>query len=170
MPLDVLNHIIDATRAKRCGADRWLGHCLSHGSRKNRDLSIRRTDDRILLYDFAGCSLHEICAALGLHQRDLFLDASFPRSSRPILEPKRPDRVVLAFQFDVHALDLRLRAERIREAGEKLNASTMTDDELEQALTYVAQAYADIERAGLFEYVADTLRERDYIERITREQ
>ncbi|MGE3979573.1 MAG: hypothetical protein AB7F94_18610, partial [Nitrospira sp.] len=64
MPLETLNYILDATRAKPCGCDRWMGHCVSHGSRKHRDLSIRRTDDRILLYDFAGCSLHEICGAL----------------------------------------------------------------------------------------------------------
>ncbi|TKB68557.1 MAG: hypothetical protein E8D52_05990 [Nitrospira sp.] len=166
----VLSHILEATKACLYGPDRWMGHCLSHGSRKHRDLSIRRTDDRILLYDFAGCSLPEICSALGIHQRDLFLDASFPRSSRPILKLKRPDRVASAFLFELGALDRRLRADRILEAAQKLDAATMSHAQLDRALGYVAQAYADIERAEMLEHVADTLRERDYAEGMDREQ
>jgi hypothetical protein len=70
-----------------------------------------------------------------------------------------------AFRLDIAALDLRLRASRIIEAGKRLNAATLANDELDHALGYVAQACADIERAELFEATADTLRAKEFIER-----
>lgn len=170
MPREVLDHILDATRARRCGPDRWMGHCLAHNSQRNRDLSIRDTGDRILLHDFAGCPLDNILVALGLKISDLFADAPLPGGTRSIQKPRRPDRVAVAFQFELGALDRRLRANRIFDAAHKLDITTMTHDELEQALNSVAQAYADSERAELFEQVADDLRERDFTERISREQ
>ncbi len=170
MPREVLDHILDATRARRCGPDRWMGHGICHGSTRNRDLSIRDTGSRILLHDFAGCPLSSICTALGIRVADLFVGTSPPRGSRPLLKPKSPDRVAIAFQFELGALDRRLRADRILEAAKNLDAVTMSDMQLDRALHCVAQAHADIERAELFEDLADTLRERDYAERMDREQ
>jgi len=108
--------------------------------------------------------------ALRLVAGVLQLDSSTPPYSRPTPKPVRPDRRDLAFQFDVAALDRRLRAERILGAGRKLDAATMTNVELDRALGFVAQAHADLEQAGLFEHVADTLRERDFSERTNRER
>ena len=49
-----------------------------------------------------------------------------------------------------------------------MNVATLDTDELDQALGYVVRAYADIERAEVFEATADTLRERDFSERKSR--
>jgi len=76
----------------------------------------------------------------------------------------------MAFRFDLAGLDLRLRANRIIEAGKLLTVATLNEAELDQALDLIAQSYRDIERAELFEHVADTLRERDFNERTSRER
>jgi hypothetical protein len=166
----VLSHILEVTNARPRGQGRWMGHGICHGSKRNRDLSIRTTNNLILLHDFAGCSLIAVCAALGIHQRDLFFNSPAFRGSRPILKPKCPDRFTSSFQFELGALDRRLRANRILEAAKKLDAVTLSDAQLDRALSFVAQAYADMERAEMFEQVADSLRMREYRERMLHEE
>lgn len=77
----------------------------------------------------------------------------------------RLNRVALAWRLELAAFDRRERGEQIVEAGKHLIVSVLTDEELDQALAYMAQAYDDMERAGLFEHVADTLRIRAFHER-----
>jgi hypothetical protein len=117
------------------------------------------------LHDFGGCTPSEIVAALNLELKDLFSDAPLPKGPRRAPQPEKINRVADAFRLDIAALDLRLRASRIIEAGKRLNAATLANDELDHALGYVAQACADIERAELFEATADTLRAKEFIER-----
>lgn len=77
---------------------------------------------------------------------------------RPVPPPiVRIDRKARAFQFELAGLDLRLRAEKILEAGTNLDVASLSDDELDRALALTAQAHADIERAQLFEHTADGL-------------
>lgn len=64
-------------RVKRTGPGRWIARCPAHGD-KSPSLSIRECDDgRVLLHDFAGCSIEEVLGAVGLT-----FDALFPE--RPI--------------------------------------------------------------------------------------
>lgn len=152
---------------KRRGSS-FMARCPAHADR-GPSLSLRQGENaRILVHCFAGCRPEEIVAALGLTLADLFEDA--PLNERRTPKPNRIDRVALAFRFDLAALDRRLRAERIITAGQKLHADTMTNDELDRALGFVARAHTDGARAELFGAVADTLRERDYIERTSHGQ
>ena len=92
------------------------------------------------------------------------------RPHRPL--PPAPARIDLrarAFQFELVALDLRLRAERIAQAGTLLPIGTITHAELDRALAHVAQGHADIERTELFEGMADGLRFKEFYERESRE-
>lgn len=162
--MNVLDHIIAVTDARPCGLDRWMGHCPCHGSKKNRDFSIRRTDERTLLHCFAGCSFAEVCATLRIEQQAFFFDAPVPRGQRPPPKPARVDRVALAFQFDLAALDRRLRAGRILGTATGLDAARLNENELDRSLQAVSVAYQSIERAELFEGVADTLRLRAFRE------
>jgi len=76
--LSRLNHV------KRTGPGRWLARCPAHED-KSPSLSIRELDDgRVLLHDFAGCSIEEILGAVGMT-----FDALFPE--RPI-EHGKPER------------------------------------------------------------------------------
>lgn len=156
--LSALLERLDSVKPR--GAGQWSAKCPAH-SDNNPSLSIREGENgRLLLHDFGGCAPHAIVAALGLELRDLFADAPLPRGQWPPLKPVRVDRVALAFRFDLAALDHRLRAERILGASTGLAASRLNENELDRSLQALSVAYQSIERAELFEGVADTLRLR----------
>lgn len=57
---------------KRTGPGRHIAKCPAHADR-TASLSIRELDDgRLLLHDFAGCSVHEVLGAVGMDMSDLF--------------------------------------------------------------------------------------------------
>ena len=148
---------------------RWAARCPAHADR-SPSLQITEGDKGLLLKCWAGCSVQEICVSLGIKQHDLFFDSPLPRGHRSAPRPVKIDRVALAFRYELAALDRRLRAERIIEAGKQLDVAGLSDSELDRALNAITKAHADEERAELFECVADTLRERDFSERTHRER
>ena len=166
MTLDALLPRLDSVRLR--GNGRWSAICQAHAD-KSPSLSVSAGEKGILLKCWAGCTIEEICASLDIEPKDLFYDANLPRSQRPAPPPPQINRRSLAFQFETGALDLRLRAKRILDAAKNLNGAVLTDDEIESALGHVGQAYTDHERAEWFEHIADTLRIRDFIERIAHE-
>lgn len=126
-------------------------------------------DGFALIMKVTGCTFPE---ALQRVASVLGLDSTTHRNTKRTLlpPPARPDRRALAFRFELAALHLRLRAERIAQAGSHVHIGTMTDEDLDRALALVARGHADVDRAGLFEHVADTLRARDFEERMSGEQ
>lgn len=164
MTVDEFLSRLDAVRQR--GAGRWTSRCPAHED-KSPSLSIRETDDgKILLRCFAGCAAGSVCAALGIKLKDLFADTPLPRG----LQPPRPssprvDRLALAWRFELAALDLRLRAEKLIEAGQQLDVADLSDDKLDRALAPMASANADRERAQRFEHTADGLMARHDAER-----
>lgn len=110
-------------------------------------------------------ALQLVADILGIHS------TAHPRPHRPLPPaPTQIDRRARAFQFALSALDLRLRAEQIVEAGKGVDVAGLSDDELEQAIGHMAQAHADTERAELFEGVTDGLRFKEFYERESRER
>ena len=164
----ILIDLISRLMGVKQRGNRWSAICPAHDDR-SPSLSISDGNKGILIRCWAGCTVEEICRSLGIEPKDLFYDASLPRSQRPAPRPPQLNRRSLAFQFEIGALDLRLRAERIFDAAKNLDGSVLTDDEIQAALGHVCQAYADHERAKLFEHIADTLRIRDFTERIAHE-
>jgi hypothetical protein len=68
--IDTLLSCLD--RVKRTGNGTWIARCPAHAD-KGPSLSIRETDEgKTLLHCFAGCSAHEVVAAVGLEITDLF--------------------------------------------------------------------------------------------------
>ena len=101
----------------------------------------------------------------------LGLEPSYqPNRPRPVPRPKKVSRVTLAFKFDLGALDHRLRADKILSAAKNIGMETLNDEDLDRAMAHVGGAYADLERAEVFEGISDTLRERDLIERTAHER
>ena len=152
---------LDAVRRTSRG---YVARCPAHQD-KNPSLSVTECSDRILLYCFALCETPDIVAAVGLTMADLFFDAPISPGRRPIHKPPKLDRVALAFRFELAALDRRLRADRIVEAGKKLDVASLSDADLDHALHHAAQAHADVERAALLAGVADDLRIKEFLER-----
>lgn len=57
---------------KPTGSGRWIAHCPAHDD-KQPSLAIRELEDgRVLLHDFAGCSISDVLAAVGFTLEDLF--------------------------------------------------------------------------------------------------
>lgn len=54
-------------------SDQWIARCPAHDDR-SPSLSIRYTEDRVLLHCFAGCSAEAVLEALGLRWTDLYSD------------------------------------------------------------------------------------------------
>ena len=165
MRLDDLLPRLDAVRPR--GNGRYAARCPAHAD-KSPSLSISEGEKGILLKCWAGCTTEEICIALGIQIADLFFDAGVPHRQRPTPSPPRLDRRAAAFQFELGALDLRFRAERVLTASTLLDRTRLSDGHMTRLMDVVASAYQDVERAQLFEHVSDGLREKDYQERQDR--
>ncbi len=64
--------------------DGFTARCPAHEDEAN-SLSVRETEDRILVHCFAGCPPHEVVKAMGLRMRHLFKTTSSPRAAtRPV--------------------------------------------------------------------------------------
>ncbi|SDX03920.1 hypothetical protein [Nitrosomonas oligotropha] len=62
----------------------FLAYCPSHNDRKGRSLAVSiGRENQVLMHCFAGCDIHEITAAIGLNQGDLF-----PKSDRQTYDPQ----------------------------------------------------------------------------------
>src|SRR5262245_23556301 len=57
--------------ARPSGADKWIARCPAHDD-KSPSLAIRQTEDRVLLYCWAGCAAADICGAIGISFSDLY--------------------------------------------------------------------------------------------------
>ena len=68
---------------KPLGVDRWLARCPAHADQRP-SLSIRETDDRVLIHCWSGCSASDVVAAVGLQ-----LDALFPPCDTHRGKPQR---------------------------------------------------------------------------------
>ena len=146
------------------GTGRWLARCPAHPDQRP-SLSIRERTDRILVHCFAGCTPEEIAAAIGLSMRDLFITSSVSQEQRPRAECQQMTPSALAFQFELAALDRRLRAERVLNAVAAFSGDGMEDEERDRLMTAIAGAYHDQGRAEFLETMADVRRWSAYQER-----
>ncbi len=94
-PIDTILGRVEKARQRQPG--QWSARCPAHAD-KGPSLSIREnTDGAVLVHCFAGCSVPEIVASIGLELHDLF-----PPRDMPPGAPKRTPKVLTASQ----ALDL----------------------------------------------------------------
>lgn len=77
--------------ARQVGSGQWVARCPAHDDR-NPSLSIAEGEDgRILLHCFAGCSVENICSALGIEVRDLYPGGEGYISTRNTIPTFRPE-------------------------------------------------------------------------------
>lgn len=142
----------------------WLVCCPSHDDRSPSLAVMEGQDRRIVLNCLAHCEKKDIMAALGRTLADLFPDHELKGRAVPVkLPPVKQSKVKLAFAFELHALDLKLQAEKIFEAAKGCtDCATWSSDDREIAMKAVSKAYAYLERASFCDDYADHLREQDY--------
>src|SRR5262249_15323464 len=66
------------------GSERWTARCPAHDD-ANPSLTIRQTNDRLLLFCWAGCLVADICSAIGITVADLFNDRRHHQPINPLL-------------------------------------------------------------------------------------
>lgn len=164
-PMDIENFVSRLEGVQRTSRG-YRARCPAHQDR-TPSLSICETQSRILLHCFAGCVSTDIVSAMGLEMRGLFMDTPIAYGQRPP-KPKKLDLVSLAFQFELAALDHRLRAERVLNATQNFHLHELTDHQLDRILSAVSNAYLDRGRAEFLETVADDMRVRAYREKTER--
>lgn len=86
--MDVMNVLGKLDRVKKAGVNKWQASCPcssahSHDD-KNRSLSVAYDEStgNILLYCHTGCSIDNICAALGCDKKDLCADTEAGKRAR----------------------------------------------------------------------------------------
>lgn len=137
MPIEYILERLENVR--KTGPGRFIARCPAHADRR-ASLSIRELDDgRILLHDFAGCSVHEVLTALGLDFEALFPERV--HHGKPERRPFPATDVLRAVSFEARvasiiSLDLAkgaalsdARRERLLIAAERLGAAASAFDE-----------------------------------------
>src|SRR5262249_48596727 len=103
-----LSDILARLESIRPTSKGWIARCPAHVDR-SPSLTIREGELGVLLKCFAGCTLNEICRAIGIEIKDLFFDRPISRRSklasagRP---SRRPDWRGTAAALTQHALGL----------------------------------------------------------------
>lgn len=154
---DLLDRL-DVARAR--GHRRWTARCPAHDDR-SPSLSIREGEDgRILIHCFAGCTVEQVCTALGIRIGDLFPDAIPNRLSVRKAHPKpwRFDWRRTSSDFLHHAEGLRLRAERVLGVARGLSTNEWSDTDRDAAMNAVCRVYGDLEWANVLEDAAFSIR------------
>lgn len=136
--------LLDGVRS--CGAGRWSARCPAHDDR-SPSLSVSQGARGILLWCWAGCTLAEIVAALGIRVRALHYDADAPADSRARREAaQRRDREqarrAAETMADGAVMDACREAEWLVLAARGLDLSGWSDAQLAAALDALADAYA----------------------------
>lgn len=135
-----LTRLLDRLHGAEKHGTGWRARCPCHGSERNRALSLAEAEDsRVLLYDFGGCEVTDILAAVGLTLADLFperithhgkplaprqrrrygqaLDALDALAHESLIITIAADALVLGTSLDNSDIDrLVIAADRIRQA------------------------------------------------------
>ena len=147
--MTIENFISRLDGAKRTSRG-WRAKCPAHDDR-SPSLSIREGDRGILLHCFAGCSLGEICEALGLMVRDLFYSNEQDlRARREASRAREVDRRAReqAQRKRGLGIDVAREAEQLVRAGSSIDISHWSDDVLDRALSLLASAYTVLHSEG----------------------
>ena len=131
---EILNHLLERLASVRRAGRGWVAKCPAHDD-KTPSLNIREGEKGLLIKCWTGCSLADICAALGIQPCKLFYDSGLTREQRRA-RPPRPKRVDwrrTSYEWEYVSDTHWLKADTIFKAAMKLTPSCMTDEELEQA-------------------------------------
>lgn len=140
--------LLDGVRQTSRG---WNACCPSHDD-TSPSLGVSAGDDgRILLHCFVGCSIQEICDALGLHARDLFpAQAANPRVRRAAVRKheRERDKRRRKSAYQGVRIDLLRESEGLIQAARGIDISAWDPERLNQELNRLAVAYMRLEEEG----------------------
>jgi hypothetical protein len=147
MTLDDLLAQLDHVKPR---GSRFSAKCPAHAD-KNPSLSIREGERGILVRCFANCSLKEICAALSIKPRELFYNSRVDRASLTQRTKQQRART-RARELDDHAIDALREAEYFVRSRSRIDISNLSDQQLDDELNALADAYAVLESERGYDY------------------
>lgn len=140
---------LDSVRQR---GSRWSACCPAHAD-NTPSLSISEGEHGVLVKCWAGCSLTEICASLGIKQRDLFFDAleadpSRRREAARYQDQQRQRRERHAQQQGT-LIDALREADTFIQSRRGIDISAWSHDRLNDELNALADAYHLLESEAL---------------------
>ena len=155
---------------RRAGVNGFMARCPAHAD-KNPSLSVREGERGLLVKCWSGCMLENICISLGITVRDLFYDAiDADQPKQPLPQRHSSDQPFdwrsVTNELFFHADGFWLRGDKVLNAARGLDVTNWTEEELNQAMEAVSEAYANIALATRLEDLAFDLR----CEELTKEQ
>jgi hypothetical protein len=131
-------------KVKQTGPARWIARCPAHDDRR-ASLSVRETDDgRVLVHDFAGCSVENILGAVGLE-----FDALFPERKSSTMYAK-PERQRVSSADALRAVAFEAVVVMIA-AGDVAKGKQLSEDSRTRMLLAVERIQAALQEAGVHE-------------------
>lgn len=96
-------------RVKATAAGAWIASCPAHED-KRPSLSVRQTDDRVLIHCWAGCGAGDVVAAVGLSLADLFERRVEFNPSKDALKRRPPlpssRELIALLEYDLAVIDI----------------------------------------------------------------
>ena len=133
-------------KVREVGKGKWVSLCPAHDDH-SPSLTIGEGERGFLLRCWAGCSLDEICVALGIRKCELFYDHGMPPSERRSLPPRlrrfnwRGMSHDLEFASESHWL----RSQAIFESTRKIDLRTLNDEELDATWKCLAVGFHSLQ-------------------------
>lgn len=127
----------------------YMARCPAHGD-KSPSLSIKEGERGLLLKCWAGCTLDEITAAIGIRVADLFFDTSDSHTTYQsrIRRTRERQRQALRREVDGFSVDALREADYFIRSRQGLDISTWGPEQLHDELNTLANAYALLTMEG----------------------
>lgn len=89
---------------RELGGQKWIARCPAHEDR-SPSLSLTVADDRLLMHCHAQCSIDDVCGALGIERKDLFLDNDpEERQQRRVIKTRRQVLAEIRTELSIEAV------------------------------------------------------------------
>lgn len=125
---------------KRTGPGRWIARCPAHAD-KRASLSVRELEDgRILVHDFAQCSVQEVVAAVGLDMAALFPEREM-QHGKPERRPIPAADILRCVAFEALVVSAA--------AGAMLAGEPLSSVDRERLMLAAARLQAAVKAGGL---------------------
>ncbi len=139
MTINAIATLLEGVR--KTGNGRLSARCPAHKD-KSPSLSVREGHRGILIHCFAGCSLKNICEAIGIQVRELFFD-SFSPPDREAFQLRKTQRALHEKRVQVRGLhiDALREAEKFLKATEGTDINCLPEIEFDTLMNDVCNAY-----------------------------
>ena len=139
----ILNDFLPRLNGVKQRGSRWSALCPAHAD-NSPSLSISEGDKAILLKCWAGCTVQEVCAALGILPRDLFFDSQIDPQAMRITQQRRARKLKDSEAIGV-SIDACKQAAQFVDSRRGLDITGWSNQRLDDELNTLAGAYSILE-------------------------